>query len=629
TVAKANPHATHPATLSLAFKQLQLNKSDKAKSTLEGLISKDNPAETYAYNLASFKGAFDSLSDLLGLILANTAPGFRPAQGTDFRALVESVLSTITDNLTDLASAADVLRTADADKIYINIDSLPLSLDVATLNDLVGTDLPTDLSIDIGGGYDLPELLLFGAASNAVVGGVDFLLAHQLRLSISSIPDVFTSASIAEFIATNSKLLDLDKPDQAKGAKDLFIKALDYLVGDENGTGGRQSLLAAIEAEYSQDQSGDIIVWKDVDGNGQASDGDEIEIAFIKQFIDQGIEGLEAGDETIEVPLGRDTWLKLVELGRALVQNLDGTSTDPISLGKYLSAKLDGQTDKKYLWEELQQFVQDDIDLPASDPDKIGFEKPLPDIKEWLFMDPAAYFDNPIGLRNLLPVVYEMALYDSKLANKTDDKVYEIAIECEIGYTAAQFANATAAGSSTGLPSDSLIRDLCGSEFGSANAEEPDAMAFKRIIFDDAVTAADSTYVAAADDFSHFNYAVFATDTTNTAAGFGVTTEAQLLAPPVTKAVSMVMVDGLDTDDTTVGIDGKAPVTDPASHEDIFLSILMQNPSFGGNLLIDLTGAGDSAAVATNDSLNKAISEIWHLFGHHIETLIDDLTSDS
>ncbi|RMF17707.1 MAG: hypothetical protein D6761_03840, partial [Candidatus Dadabacteria bacterium] len=33
TVAKANPHATHPATLSLAFKQLQLNKSDKAKST--------------------------------------------------------------------------------------------------------------------------------------------------------------------------------------------------------------------------------------------------------------------------------------------------------------------------------------------------------------------------------------------------------------------------------------------------------------------------------------------------------------------------------------------------------------------------------------------------------------------
>lgn len=617
--ATLNPHSNHPVELALAFKQIKFNKPDDAKATLTPFLTAEDEPEVYTYLAASLKSGIDALAPLLDLISSQLAPslagGLMPAQ-TDFRTFVQSVLQPVIDNLEDIADQAPLIQASP--DTYLNIPSIPLSLDPSVLDD----SLPADLEMDLGGGFDRPELLAFGAAANGILGGIDFLFAHSLKLRLGDVSDLDSSSGIAGFLAKSTDLLVLDKPENIATAKTRFVAALDYLVGTADGSLGKNGLLAAIEDEMADagGQDGDIIVFRDVDGDGQVSEADELELKFIAQLIDD-IEELEAGDEILSVPVSRDVWVALIDLGRVLNANLGGGAS--FSLAKYLSAKVAGApAGTKYLWEELQEAVTEEIADPDSDFD---FPGALPDLVDWIHLDPKAYFANPVGLRNLLPAITVIEIGTAK--------EYEFALECELSYTIEQFRNPAATG---GLSADSLIRAIC------AHKETGKAMRMKRIIFSDSV-AADATtetdFVAeggdAVTDFTHFSsFAVGATD------GEGaVTRTADLEASSVTDMTNPVLIpltfaDGLApaVGDRIIKADGYKPANhvDGTDGIDILLSGLLQTPDLGGTLLLDLdpSTASPGHVKATNSTLNAAISQIWISFYDHIEALVDGLTDD-
>ena len=55
-------------SLALAFKQIKLEKPNKAKTTLEPLLGDDNEPETYTYIIAAFKDTIDSFAGLLTVV---------------------------------------------------------------------------------------------------------------------------------------------------------------------------------------------------------------------------------------------------------------------------------------------------------------------------------------------------------------------------------------------------------------------------------------------------------------------------------------------------------------------------------------------------------------------------------
>lgn len=619
--AKLNPHSMHPFELALAFKQIKNGKPDSAKETLKPFLTRDDEPEVYTYQIAALKSGVDALAPLIDLVASQLAPGLAggllPAQA-DFRTLVQNLLQPIIDNLEDLSEYAPVIQ--DAPDAYVNIPSVPLELDPSALDD----SLPADIEMDLGGGWDRPELLAIGSLSNAILGIIDFLFAHSLKLSLGDLDDLNSSAGIAAFIAKSEQLLSLDTPKRVDAAKERFIAALDFIVGKADAGQGKEGLLAAIEAEMVADpeQAGDIIIFKDDDKSGNVSENDTLVLKFIADLVDNPDLELERGDEVISVPFVRDVWVALTELGRALNDNLGGGAQ--FSLGKYLSAKLDGKpAGTKYLWEELQEEVANDLDATASE-GSFDFPGPLSDIEDWVHLNPKAYFANPVALRNLLPAI-TMLQFGTKVE-------YEFALECELGFTAAQFANPSTSG---GLAADSTIRALC------ANGSKGTSVRMKTIYFYDsgitqAVTADSTDFVAeggsTSPDFLHFLGIPVTSTSVASATGLPITDIAVMNNPQL---LPLNFVDGMaaPANDTQILADGFRPRQHTASsdpHDDILLSVLLQNPSLGGVLLVDLDPAAttNGPVEATNSILNAGISKIWITFGGHIEALIDGLSDD-
>lgn len=552
----------------------------------EAIAKYDGNAEYYVENycglLADTQELIDQVGGLISLV-AGLAPGVAPAQ--DFRQLIEPALAPIIETVESLQGRAELVAGVD-ELPEITVESLPLALDLSALID----NVPADLEVNLRGRWDRTEALALAAAPAALLGVLDFVLAHKIEVDSLDI-DFGSSAKIAEFAVNNPTLLALDsgRTAQVGEAKDWFIKALTAAVATQGG------LLASIEAELNDglDHSNDVVRFVDVDGDGAVSEDDQIVLKVVEDLAadiadldGDGVDDLTPDDSTLTNPLDRVLWTDIVKLGTDLKANLEGGAA--LSVIDYL--KGDGD-----VWGRLQQASIDE-----------GYGE-LADIENWIALDPKAFFASPKGVRELLFAVAATTVTDGTVdANEVE--LVDIAIECELSYSADDWANA----SDTGLAADSAWRDLC----GTPNPAGDSSVMLKNIAF--GVTDA-------ALDPAHFEASAYAT------APSTISDVADLYATDATELAGLFLgelmfYDGIGTTDVDVPADGYIPANDPAAHNDGLLYIAMQDPGFAGVLLLDLSGAG-SHAVATQSSLNELVAMVWTTYGGNLTALVDDVTA--
>lgn len=573
--------------------------AEKFDAAQEAVAQYDGKADYYVENycglLADTQELMDQIGGLVSLVARYLAPGLQPQ--TDYRGILEPALDPILVTVEKMQARAELVAGA-SDLPEITVKSLPLNLDLSALID----NVPADLELNLKGRWDRTEAQLIAAAPAALLGVLDLVLAHKLELDGLSF-DFETSASIAKWYIKNSTLLALDsgRTAQIAEAKTWFLKALDGAVVTNGG------ILATIEAEYNDglDHTNDVIRFVDVDGDKKVSPGDQIVIKVVEDLAEDigdldedGTDDLTAEDATITNEIERGIYLDLIQLGTDVKANLEGGAA--ISLIDYL--KGDGD-----IWGYLQ------TESVAK-----GYGE-LADIKDWIALDPKAYFASPKGIRELVFAVAATTVTDGTATGR-DVKLYDIAIECELSYTAEQWANPATAGA---LVADSGWRSVCGTETTvgtGASAVVKNAVMLKNIHF--GVTDATS-------DVKHFESMAFAVSPA------AATRPADLYATTTTDLAGLFLADltfesaaapaGANAD--PIVPDGLFPSTVTTAHNDGLLYIAMQDPGFAGMLQLDPTGAG-SHAVATQQTLNGLVALVWTTYGGNLTALVDDLFGD-
>lgn len=585
----ANPQGLDPVAVQNCLDALALEKFDVAQEAVakyEG--NADYYVENYCGLLADTQELMDQIGGLVSLVAGYLAPGLQPQ--TDYRGILEPALDPILVTVEKMQARAELVAGV-SDLPEITVESLPLNLDLSALID----NVPADLELNLKGRWDRTEAQLIAAAPAALLGVLDLVLAHKLELDGLSF-DFETSASIAKWYIENDELLALDsgRTAQVAEAKEWFLKALAGAVVTNGG------LLATIEAEYTDglDHTNDVLRFVDVDGDKQVSDGDQIVIKVVEDLADDigdldedGTDDLTAEDATITNSIDREIYLDLIQLGTDVKANLEGGAA--ISLIDYL--KGDGD-----IWGRLQAESVEN-----------GYGE-LADIQDWIALDPKAYFASPKGIREFLFAVATTTVTDGTAAARPV-KLYDIAIECELGYTPEQWANPATAG---GLADDSGWRSVCGTETAAGSS----AVMLKNIHF--GVTSATS-------DVDHFESMAFAVSPA------AATRPADLYATTTSDLTSLFLAE-LTFEATAapsganaapIVADGLFPSTVTSDHNDGLLYIAMQDPGFAGMLQLDLTGAG-SHAVATQQTLNGLVAFVWTTYGGNLTALVDDLLGD-
>lgn len=585
-----DPQGKDPVAVQKCLDALALgNKFTLAQEAVAPYAGKsDYYVENYCGLLADTQELMDQIGGLVSLIAGYLAPGIQPQ--TDYRGILEPALNPILVTVEKMQARAELIAGV-SDLPEIRVPSLPLNLDLSALID----NVPADLELNLNGRWDRTEALLIAAAPAALLGALDLVLAHKLDLNGLSF-DFGTSADIAKWYLDNGNLLALDsgRLAQVGEAKTWFIKALTAAVVTNGG------ILGSIEAEYADglDHSQDVIRFVDVDGDKKVSEGDQIVIKVVEDLAadigdldEDGTDDLIPDDATITNEISREIWLDIVGLGQKVLDNLNGGAK--VSL--YSVLKGDGD-----IWGKLQAESVEN-----------GYGE-LADIADWIALDPKAYFANPKGIRELV-----FAVATTTVTDGTDSarpvKLYDIAIECELSYTAEQWANPATAGA---LDAESGWRSVCGTETKDGDS----AVMLKNIHF--GVTAPTG-------DVGHFASMAFAVapDPISTTADLFAVTKDELenlfladltfesTAAPAGAAADPIVADSI------------VPVADPDAHNDALLYIAMQDPSFAGMLHLDLYGEGDHT-VATQQTLNYLVAFIWTTYGGNLTALVDDVTAE-
>lgn len=538
--------------------------------------------ENYCALLAALQETIDEVGGLISAVAA-LAPSGQLTVTADQRSLLRSILGGTIDSLTKVRNRAEFLLGKGA---VIEIDSLPLAIDLSALVDNIDS-----VDLNLNGRYDEAEVRVLTAAAAAILGLVDFIFAHSLDVTLT-VPEL-TTAGIAKFLVDNPKLLTLDDTGgNLPSAKDNFILALRALTGDAS----LSSALEVIEAKYTDgiDHSKDVIRFIDADGNGQVSKGDKIQVKAIEDLAED-IEDLDASDSEITNQIGRAAWAALVELGKDIRTNLEaGAAGSPVAIAPRISNGTD--------------LLIDDV--------AAYYDATVAEIKNWLAVHPGAFFAANVGLRDVLPAVAAVTVSDpTETQSDRTVTAYDFVFECELGYTAEQWATP----SDTGLPADSTWRTLCGREVGSDKV-----MLLKRITFAD---AGDAT----AADADRFLGAAFVTApsevTTGGLAALALTAPAELTAPVIVDFVYHSSLEPLTTADVIVDADGITPDLGPDADVDGLLYVMMRDPGLGGVLYLDLAGEGNFDE-ATQATLNGFIAYFWKTFGGNIQGLVEDEVGD-
>jgi len=565
---EGNPDAGNTAALVGCVVSLGEGDPDGAKAfAAEG----DGGAESYCVIGAETQQFFVDLGELISFVLGLLAPGHVPAQAISVDALRPLLDPAVATANRLLDAGYDLAAQGGAE---ITIDSLPINLDAAGILEAVGgfENVP-EIDLNLAGRYDGADLRAIPTLFGAIASLFDFVFAHQL--SLEGLPD-FSNISTAGFTgllagsdAVNNNLkLTSDGDTTVSGpVRDNVLQMLGLLVGDSDIS---SSLLDEIEDELANNGGGtanDFIRFiPSTDGSTQAALDDQIRFKLVDDLAEQigdidgdGEPDLVADDAVITNPLQRSTYVGLIDLGAALINSINAGGGDVVSLGSFLSSEIsNGAAD--LLWQDLQREI----------PELAGFE-----IEDWIGLDLGAYFSDPVGIRNFLPAITTFG-----------DGDLDFAFECELGFTADEYANPT----SDALAADSIWRILCGTGEGSTE------MFGKHVFFTDS----DPAVSGENGDFRHFNFNVNAPVSDPTA-----------LANPVDSAIELAFDARMAPLDEAAAMDlasdGLRPVTDPSAFNDGLLSIILVDPSLNGQLHLDLEGNGNFTP-ATNQLLNDGIA---------------------
>ena len=389
-------------------------------------IEKHPVTYNYAVLLYDIKQFIEQgVSGIIGLLGAvqGHAP-FQPAHvdSADAVGFVYSLFfSKILPYMEDGNKRVAILAAMDMNNVEINVSSLPIDLNVKDFLRTLGVKdeelnkISDSFKFDFKGKWDYVEVLVVGALDNGIYAIWKLLESHTLGnvtsfTSLLSDYKVDTSdpVSLAHFVAhALAKIPKLLVFEATEGktvfAHDvrLYLDAtLSYLTGrdadlTDNGVTyavKNPGLFAAIEAEYSKDQSNNFVQYIDKDGDGKISYKDQIYLPLLEEA--------NPNWGKINNPFKRQTWLDLVDFGKTIEDQLENyQNATPVDISSILNE----------VFQDLSAYAHDEYKKDIS----------IPTVPEGIIkinagaLFKAAESDNTFkGLRSLLPAWVPNPRYD-------------------------------------------------------------------------------------------------------------------------------------------------------------------------------------------------------------------------
>lgn len=551
-------------------------------------------------------GSLISLASGLG-----KAPAFAPEGELDAGGILKNMLNKIMIRLKKIKERAVESSGEPWAKLVVNFKSVELALNISDLIKNSSEKLPKNLKINLAGEWNRVELVALGGVSAGLLGLLDAVLAHNIKLDLDTL-SVFkdidlktlkglTTSAIAGFVVANPNLLTMNSTTKLKEASTELQIMLDLVAGKANAGAGKEGLLAILDEQLTKDpdQSDNLIEIIDNGTKGQFDKGD----IFVVKAVEKTIKSLKL-DPPPKNPgqlpnkyISRASLDDVTDLGRAINTNLSGADSTPISLNDYLANA----------WVDLKAYTGNDK---------------IEDPQAWLAIAPKKFFDTAKPIRAYLPGIYavnvsstatdgEYTRFDgSVIETKNQDGSpgtatdivasplevsWEFALECELAYSAADYAVTTNTGIKGKLDGNSGWRIFCGAGTNTG------AMASKAIAF--GVTTVDT-------DPGHFDYQVIAG------------------SPAISPVTNSTFLWATDLGPIAAfDADGQFPLgVSPVSADG--LPILgLQDPSIGGLLLVDPLGAG-TFADATNATFNETLAVIYNTYIDDIDQGVTKVKND-
>jgi hypothetical protein len=364
----------------------------------------------YCIVTANLGAMVSTVSNIINLISSQTAPAINPL--VDGKSLLGSVLTEIEEQMAEIDRHAFILVGMN-DPLF-KIAKLPLALDISSIMDLAGVDFTGNETIDLKGTWDSTQLHLIGGAFNSVQAILDYLFAHNLTIDKLAAPK-FTAEGLAIFMYDNPKLLHLDADTDSldrmagtgkwKGPKLGFLSALSYLVGRdaalERVAPANDGLVGAIKASATSNDSSRIIIWTDADGNGIPEKIAVPAIGEMNASITIDGETTEV-DSEVENSISVALWLELIQLGKDIRDNIEGSGAAPYQVKPIVTSIFDeiagSDSAVEGLAETFEVTEQEVRDFLAVE---------LPDL---IYVNPGEFLAAPSGIRDLFPYYFEYTI---------------------------------------------------------------------------------------------------------------------------------------------------------------------------------------------------------------------------
>lgn len=596
-----NPGASSALIACLA--NLSLSNPVQARTVVQG---NEGTREVYCSVLGSFQDLLVQLGPLLDTVAAQIpgggAPGYTPA--LDANLILKSALKNILPRLNEIREGTTKIIARP--EVKLSVPSLPLKIKVASLQKILGgganLNIPENLTLDLKGVYDRSELHILGVLGAGVPGLVSFLSAHDLNINLSIVDlDFSKTGSIADYLVTKtSTLLTLKNGGTIQGdVKNLLLATLNFAAGTKDNAPGEDGLLAQVKRELKKESEvtgKEVIAFIDKNGNSEFDRGDLIRISFVAELFKQLGVTDQTGDFSNFLP--EQGWQALTNIGRDLIGNLN----DVVPAVKPLS--------RLHPWLEKENALNADLFNSVKNPDGTPYG-PIPLPPDWIAINLKAYFDNPKGLRDLFPAIYDLGA--SAPPDYTRDYTrYDFAFSCELAYTAEEYATT---GPTAALPADSTWRLLCGAKEGTGNM-------FLKPIFFRAPTEPTSTTNLSTADAPHFNSFVIKP----------ATTASELTAPVLFSPITYATTDApADLTQLPIPADGIGPERNPDGADGL-LYIVFKDPTLGGILLVDpgpnpasTNPGGTPTDPGNQQSLNTVVAKFLKNYLKYIILLINSL----
>ncbi len=544
--------------------------------------------------LSEIRLLVDSLSSVLSIISSGLgSPAYTPA--LDVRALVESALSKILKRLQRVEELSNKIKANDYDDIAVVVESMPLDIDISVID----SDLPK-IEMDMKGEWTRIPFSVAGMGASGVLALLNYVLGHEIDIDIDEISDLIDdlgSVSIASFIANSPDLLaaaNNGKFEKVAPSAKIFLS---LIAGSEGGAQGLAGLLAMADEQIAKDtDTSDTLIALIDDGDKKMGKGDTIAIQFLNDAIQNiDLSDIDAIDDVAEFKkdfgritntyISRTTLEDAQKLGWAINANVLGGAA-VVDLSKYLDGAV----------ADLRAYLK-------SENINVEFKAP----EAWLALDPKQVLNNITPIRDFLPLIYAIdvapgdtsgeykrlsdnsKIWDGTAAtdvvNDPKEVKWEFLLECEVAFTADEWAVTEDTGAVKTLKEDdSITRHIC----GVGDDKNSGKLTHKPISFGDNGALADS---------GHFIGQVVSAPTAATT------------TPVLSTVDQYVFAKGMKGLTASITADDKVPAGTADKDVQFLPYIGLQDPSITGLLQVDPEGKGNFA-VADHKSFNATLAEI-------------------